>query len=193
LNLHFVDDIIATKKMPQELLDIQVKSCHQLSEKEYSEIMALCTQSFRRDYAPIYKTFQNPTHILGRYNGELVTHALWVTRWLQTGNSPLMRTAFVEAVATEPSHRNKGFATEIMQALAVEIQDFDIAALATGSPGFYARLDWQLWRGALFVRKDKVLTATPNEHGIMVFSLPKTPPLDLNAPLSTEWREGDVW
>jgi aminoglycoside 2'-N-acetyltransferase I len=103
--------------MPQEILDVQVKSCQQLSEKEYPEIITLCTQAFRRDYEPIYKTFQNPTHILGRHNGELVTHALWVTRWFQNGNSPLMRTAFVEAVATEPSHRNKGFATEIMKGL----------------------------------------------------------------------------
>jgi aminoglycoside 2'-N-acetyltransferase I len=179
--------------MPLELLDIQVKSRHQLSEDERSEILALCTQAFRRDYTPIYKTFQNPTHILGRYNGELVTHALWVTRWLQAGILPLMRTAFIEAVATELSHRNKGFATEIIKALAVEIQDFDFAALATGSSGFYTRLGWQLWRGQLFVREDNGLIPTPNEQGVMLLLLPNTPPLDLKAPLSSEWREGDLW
>jgi aminoglycoside 2'-N-acetyltransferase I len=182
-----------TKNMPRELLDIQVKNCQTLSDDEYSEILALCTQAFKRDYSPIYKTFQDPTHILGRYSGQLVTHALWVTRWLKTGTPRPMRTAFVEAVATEISYRNLGYATELMKALAVEIKDFDFAALATGSQGFYARLGWRSWRGPLFIRTDQGVLPTPNEHGIMILTLPRTPPIDLDSQLSAEWREGDLW
>jgi hypothetical protein len=28
---------------------------------------------------------------------------------------------------------------------------------------------------------------------VMILRLPRTPPLDLDAPLSIEWREGDLW
>ena len=179
--------------MPPELLNIQVKKRQDFSESEYSEMLALCTQAFKRDYSPLYKLFQDPTHILGRYNGQLVTHALWVTRWLQIGTSPPMRTAFIEAVATELSFRNKGFASQIMKTIAGEIQDFEIGALSTGSSSFYARLGWQFWRGTLFTRTDNKMVLTPNEHGVMVLSLPNTPRLDLDAPLSVEWRNGELW
>jgi hypothetical protein len=28
---------------------------------------------------------------------------------------------------------------------------------------------------------------------VMILRLPCTPPLDLDAPLSAEWREGELW
>jgi aminoglycoside 2'-N-acetyltransferase I len=34
---------------------------------------------------------------------------------------------------------------------------------------------------------------TPAEEQVMILRLPKTPPLDPNAPLSAEWREGELW
>jgi aminoglycoside 2'-N-acetyltransferase I len=140
-------------------------------------------------------TFPNATHVLGRVKGKLVSHALWVTRWLQNGNMPLWCTAYVEAVATEDSYRKKGYASAVMQRLAEEIQDYDIGALCTGhSIHLYAAVGWQLWRGPLFIRmKDGSLLRTPKEKGMMVLPLPKTPHLDLNTPLSAEWREGDLW
>jgi hypothetical protein len=33
---------------------------------------------------------------------------------------------------------------------------------------------------------------TPDER-VMILSLPQTPSLDLDLPLSVEWREGEVW
>jgi aminoglycoside 2'-N-acetyltransferase I len=80
-----------------------------------------------------------------------------------------------------------------MRKVAHEIKDYDIAALSTGSYGFYARLGWQLWRGPLFIRKEKELIPTPREQGVMVLALPKTPPFDLDAPLSIESREIEPW
>jgi aminoglycoside 2'-N-acetyltransferase I len=174
-------------------LDIQVKSGRGLSPKEYSEILALCTQAYGRDYSPYLKMFKEPVHVLGRYGGKLVSHALWITRWLQIGKSPVLRTAYIEAVATAPEYRNRGFAAEIMRRAAGEIIDFDIGALATGSHGFYARLGWQAWEGQLFLRTDKGLVPTPDEHGVMVLPLPETPPFDIYAPLSIEWREIEPW
>jgi aminoglycoside 2'-N-acetyltransferase I len=174
-------------------LAIQVKKSQALSAKEYSAILALCNQAFGRDISPIMKSFQNPVHVLGTYHRRLVSHVLWITRWLRIADGPLLRTAFIEATVTDLDYRHRDFASAVMKQATSEIQDFDIAALSTGSPGFYTRLGWQLWRGPLFLRKGKRMIPTPEEHGVMILSLPKTPPLDIYAPLSVEWRELEPW
>ena len=69
------------------------------------------------------------------------------------------------------------------------------ACLFASSPSFavtYARLGWEFWRGPLFIRRADRLIPTPDED-VMILRLPKTPPLDLEAPLSAEWREGELW
>jgi aminoglycoside 2'-N-acetyltransferase I len=174
-------------------LDIQVKLNKDISAGEYAAIIALCSQAFKRDYTSFMGMFMDPTHVLGRYQGELVSYVLWITRWLQMGRGPLMRTAYIEGLATELSHRNKGFASQVMKRAAAEIQDFDIAALSTGSIGFYKRLNWQLWQGPLFIRKDNELVPTPEEQGVMVLPLPKTPSFSLYNSLSIEWRKVEPW
>jgi aminoglycoside 2'-N-acetyltransferase I len=177
-----------------DTLDIQVKPDKDLTKTEYSQIIALTTQAFERDYTPYMKMFKNPTHILGRLNGKLVSYVALVTRWTQLGTGPLMRTATIEGMATELSHRHKGFASQVMRRAVAEAQEYDIATLSTGRNGFYERLGWKIWEGPLFTRKGKELIAMPEEQGcVMVYSLPKTPPLDLSAPLSIEWRELEPW
>jgi hypothetical protein len=56
----------------------------------------------------------------------------------------------------------------------------------------YARLGWRFWRGPLSARKDGILTLTPGER-VMILPLSLTPELDLELPLSIEWRDGEVW
>lgn len=179
--------------MTDETLSIQVIKNEDLSENEYSEIVKLCTRAFREDYKPFLKVFPSATHVLGRYRGLLVSHALWVTRWLQYASLPPFRTAYVEAVATDDSYRHRGFATLIMRRLAEEIRDYDLGGLSASRHGFYARLGWQLWRGPLFIRTREGSIPTLNEHDVMILFLPNTPAIDLDAPLSAEWREGELW
>jgi len=175
-----------------ESLSLQVIKAQDLTEKEYTEILELCSQAYERDFKPFMDTFSGATHVLGRFQSTLVTHALWVIRWLQTGTLPLLQTAFVEAVATEKKYRDKGFASAVMKKLAEEISQFDLGALCTGSPELYARLGWKIWKGPLFIRTQLGLIPTPNEL-VLILLLPNTPPLDLEAPLSAEWREGELW
>ena len=104
-----------------------------------------------------------------------------------------MRTAYVEAVATDAEYRNRGFASAIMKHLIGEIQDYDMAALSPSSVAFYERLGWELWRGPLFIRKNDNFISSINDEEVMIFRLPKTPVLDIHAPLSAEWREGELW
>jgi hypothetical protein len=79
-----------------------------------------------------------------------------------------------------------------MRRLQESIVDFDIGALSPADYGIYTRLGWELWRGPLFTRTDNGLLATPDEE-VMIFRLPRTPALDLDARLSVEWRSGEVW
>ncbi len=174
-------------------LDIKVIRGELLSDIDRQGIVAFCSRAYEQDMEPLFDTFANATHVLGFHNGSLVSHALWVTRYLQVGTGPLLRTAYVEAVATEEAYRNRGFATAIMQRLADEIQDFDLVALSPFSVAYYGRLGWELWRGPLFIRTEDGLLPSPADEEVMILRLPQTPALDLQQPLSAEWREGELW
>jgi aminoglycoside 2'-N-acetyltransferase I len=174
-------------------LKLAVKKNRDLSEEELADIIALCSRAFNTDYRNFLNTFIGATHVIGYYKEMMVSHALWITRWLQVGDSPLMRTAYIEGVATDEPYRKRGFASAVMEKLAEEIADFEIAGLCTGIPGFYSCLGWEAWKGALFSRKDGELIPSREGASVMVLSLPDTPALDLSAPLSIEWREGESW
>ncbi len=174
-------------------LTIHVVQGASLSEAARSHIIALCNRAYDEDLAPLFETFVDASHVLGYYNGLFVSHALWVNRYLQVGNAPLLRTAYIEAVATDPAYRRRGFATAIMKYLVNEIQDYELAALSPFDVAFYERLGWELWRGLLYIRTNNGLLLSPVDEQVMILRLPKTPPLDLSAPLSAEWREGELW
>ena len=139
------------------------------------------------DYLP------GSTHVLGRLDGELVSHAAWVTRLLQPEGLPLLRTAYVEAVATAPEHQGRGYATAVLRALADRITDFDLGALSPSDAKFYARLGWESWRGPTLIRLPEGGLLDPTGEDVMILRLPATPALDLNARLTAEWRRGELW
>ena len=164
----------------------------QLNTWQRTDIVWLCSVAFDVDYGPFLKEFGPATHVLCHIGGYLVSHALWVTRWLQPGALPPLRTAYVEGVATNPAFRGEGYGTAVMVMLAHKIQDFELGGLATGSFGFYARLGWERWWGPTFERTEDGLLPAPTD-GLMILRLPLTPPLDTDWPLSCEWRAGDIW
>ncbi|MBE0685521.1 MAG: GNAT family N-acetyltransferase [Anaerolineaceae bacterium] len=156
-------------------------------------MVALCDLAYDEDMGVIISEFVDPVHVLGEYEGELVSHALWVMRYLQPEGLPLLRTAYVEAVATHPDFQHRGFASAIMKKVVEEIQDFDIAGLAPFSVDYYARLGWELWRGPMYERTWTGLVLSPPDENVMIYRLPKTPELDLDSAVSVEWRVGEVW
>ncbi len=172
---------------------IQVIQSSLISETLKKEIVSLCNRAYKEDMEPLLETFVDASHILGYFDGVLVSHALWVTRYLQAGTDPIMRAAYVEVVATDSNYRNRGFASSVMKYLIGEIQDYDLAALSPFSVEYYAQLGWELWQGPLFIRTNDKLLPSPDDEEVMIFRLPKTPTLDLNASLSAEWREGELW
>jgi aminoglycoside 2'-N-acetyltransferase I len=132
-------------------------------------------------------------HFLAYREEELVSHAVVTTRWLQPEGHPILRTAYVDAVATLPVYQGQGYGSGVMRQLAKEIDDYAIACLETDKPGFYTRLGWELWRGPLAGRSAEGLVPTPEQTGIMVLRLALTPPLDLDRGLTIECQKGRIW
>lgn len=176
------------------MLEIRTISGAALTRAERFGLIALCSRAYEEDIAPLWRTFERTSHVVGYFDGRPVSHALWVTRWLQVGaGSRLLRTAYVELVATDVPFRGRGFAAAIMARLAEEIQGFDLGALSPFSVEYYVRLGWEQWRGPLFIRTAQGSVASPADEEVMILRLEKTPPLDVFESLSAEWREGELW
>jgi GNAT superfamily N-acetyltransferase len=174
-------------------LAIEVIASKTILESTLSEIRHLCTEAYAEDFSNAFELLGPGVHVIGRLDERIVSHAMWVNRLLQPGTSALLNTAYVEAVATSPAFQRRGFGTEVLRRLANEIHDFDLGALSPSDERFYARLGWEAWRGPLFIRTSAGLQSTPDE-GVMILRLEKTPAgLDLDSPLSAEWRPGEVW
>jgi aminoglycoside 2'-N-acetyltransferase I len=133
-------------------------------------------------------------HVLLEEDGRILSHAAVVARILEVGGTPL-RTGYVEAVATWPELQRRGHASAVMREINdVITANYELGALGTGEFAFYEKLGWEHWRGPTSVLTAVGMRPTPDEDGyIMVLRTPTTPDLDLDAPISCEWRSGDVW
>jgi aminoglycoside 2'-N-acetyltransferase I len=132
-------------------------------------------------------------HFLLEEERSILAHASVVERELHAGDRPLV-TGYVEAVATWPALQGRGHGSALMREVGEHIdRTFELGALG-GEPSFYERLGWVRWRGQLFVRTDDGPVRTPEEEGsVLVRVTPATPDLDLEGPLTCDWRPGDVW
>jgi aminoglycoside 2'-N-acetyltransferase I len=157
------------------------------------EILVLCEEAYQEKLASYFGDIGPGLHLLGRVDGTLVSHAMLVRRELEQAGVGKLPTAYVELVATRPSWQRRGYGSELMQVLVSHMENFAIGALSPTNTEFYRRLGWELWRGPLSVRTEAGLVPTPGEE-VMIHRLTQTPPgLDLHAPLSVEWRPGEVW
>lgn len=133
-------------------------------------------------------------HFILEQGGAIVAHASVVERELHTAAHRL-RTGYVEAVATSPIRQRRGHGTTVMLEVDEYIDHtFQLGALGTGRTAFYERLGWAVWEGPTLVRTASGLARTGEEDGnVLVRLTPRSPELDLKAPISCDWRPGDVW
>lgn len=133
-------------------------------------------------------------HVVLEIDGRIVSHAAVVEREIHVADRPL-RTGYVEAVATDRAHGGQGHGTLVMREASDYIRaGFELGALGTGAHHFYERLGWVTWRGPAFVRTREGPVRTPEDEGfILVLPTPSSRDLDLGAPISCDWRPGDVW
>jgi GNAT superfamily N-acetyltransferase len=133
-------------------------------------------------------------HVLAYQREKLVSHAVATTRWLQPEGHPLLKTAYIDAVSTLPSHQGQGYGSAVMRHLADALDSkYVIACLETEREGFYILLGWETWRGALAGRSEHGLVPTPEQKGIMILRLSQTPPLDLDSALTIECQDARIW
>ena len=131
-------------------------------------------------------------HVLAYREQEVVSHAVATTRWLQPEGLPLLRTAYIDAVATLPAYQGQGIGSTLMRHLATVLSDFEMACLQTERVSFYARVGWEVWRGPLAGRRATELLPTPDQQGVMILRLAHTPPLDIDRLLVIEYA-GRIW
>lgn len=129
------------------------------------------------------------------FDGEtVVAHAVATTRWLQPEGHPQLKTAYIDAVSTLPEYQGKGWGSDVMRALATAIDaEYEVACLETDREGFYSRLGWETWRGPLAGRSDDGLVPTPDQRGVMVLRLSRTPELDFDAGMTIECQAERIW
>ena len=133
-------------------------------------------------------------HFLAFQGEQLVSHAMVTTRWLQPEGQPLLKTAYIDAVATLPTQQGLGHGSAVMRHLASTIDsEYVIACLETDQVEFYERLGWQIWRGSLAGRSEQGLIPTPEQNGIMILRLSQTPALDLDSTLTIETQDERIW
>ena len=163
-----------------------------------AEIIGLCEAAYREDFSRLFELMPGSVHVMARDDlGVLLSHAEYVPRCLQPAGLAVLRTAYVEAVATAPGEQCQGLATAVLrQLLAVVAADgtWELAALSPSDAAFYERRGWEPWRGPLAIRRDGHLEPSPDDEQVMIRRLPRTPAtIDTTALLTAEWREGELW
>lgn len=179
-----------------ESMYITTAPTEDLGQSTRNQIIDLCVAAHNEgDFRNLFSYVPSGGwHFLAYKGEELISHAMVTTRWLQPQGYTLLKTAYIDAVSTLPAYQGQGYASAVMRRLAVEIdRDYIIACLETDREGFYARLGWESWRGPLAGRGDNGLVPTPEQRGIMVLRLSKTPPLDLESLLTIECQTGRIW
>ena len=182
---------MAASSMPAPLT-IERHRSTELTDTLAAAVHTLCDAAYGTATTPLFASLGPGEHLLGLRKGALVSHLMWVTRWLQPTRQRALRTAYVEMVATVPSAQRQGYASALLEHFVPLVGDYELAALCPATENLYARLGWRFWRGPLSVRQEGGVVTTPDER-VMILSLLRTPSLDLDLPLSGEWRRGEIW
>jgi aminoglycoside 2'-N-acetyltransferase I len=179
-------------------IQLEVVHAPALDSRARADIIDLCETAYNEDFSRLFEDFGSTSHILVRgERGALASHAMWVTRWLQPEGHPLLRTAYVEAVATDPAYQRRGLGTAVMERLVDAVRAdpvWELVALSPAVPEFYRRRGWEPWLGPLAIRRGDVLEPTPADEFVMIRRLPRTPATIVTTSLLTaEWRPGELW
>ena len=167
-----------------------------LDASQRAAIIAVCVAAFNDpEFEALFSYIPSGgLHFVGSVAGKVVSHAVATTRWVQPEGLPPLRTAYVDAVATDPARQGRGCGSAVLRALARGVAaTHQIACLETGRVGFYERLGWERWRGPRAGRGEDGFIPTPDEQNILILRLPNTPPLDLDGLLTIECQKSRIW
>jgi aminoglycoside 2'-N-acetyltransferase I len=177
------------------MLEVVAALTQDLADQTLADTVRLLEAAYDESFEGYWEDIGPALHFMVMSNGDILAHACVVYRHLHTQGHEL-RTGYVEGVATWPTHQKKGLASTAMRAVNAHIdRSYDLGGLSTGSNTFYERLDWENWKGPTYIRQeDGTLLRTAEDDGtVMVLRTKRTPPLDTSAPISAEWRAGELW
>jgi aminoglycoside 2'-N-acetyltransferase I len=177
-----------------ETITVTSMRTEELSADTRAAIIHVCRTAFQEDdFLHLFSYIPSGgIHTLAYHEQELVSHAVATTRWLQPEGLPLLRTAYIDAVATLPAYQGQGIGSMVMRHLASVIAEYEIACLETDRMSFYGRVGWEAWRGPLAGRKAGELVPTLDQKGIMILRLERTLPLDVDGLLIINY-DGRMW
>jgi aminoglycoside 2'-N-acetyltransferase I len=174
---------------------IRSRRTRQLDAVTRAALVELCTVANQEDFSRLF--FYLPTdglHFIAYFDEQIVSHAVVTTRWVQPERRPVLRTAYVDALATLPAYQRRGFGTAVMREAISQIAEYDLGCLKTNRAAFFERLGWQRWRGPRAARgPDGSLTPAPDQPDILILRLASTPLLDLDRLLTIETQTGRIW
>lgn len=133
-------------------------------------------------------------HAIVRDGDTIIGHAAVVQRRLAHLGRAL-RAGGVEAVAVHSDHRRDGLGDELLDAVeSVIVRAYDLGVLKATEIGmpFYRNRGWEPWRGTLHAFTPDGITHQPDVEGaVLVFGAGDD--IDLDADLTCDWRNGDLW
>ena len=173
-------------------LSIEVVTSHSISPSTLREVVELLHASVPGGLRGCVRVAWPWRPRIGRSEGCVVSHAMWVTRALQPGRRRPLRTRLHRGGRDTPDLSTPWFREPGAHTSRARDSDYQLGALSPSDDTFYERLGWERWRGPLFIRADARRYPTPEEI-VMILRLDNTPAdLDLNEPLSAEWRTGEI-
>lgn len=137
-------------------------------------------------------------HAVICWRGALIGHAAVVQRRLYY-RDVVLRCGYVEGVAVREDERGQGLGSALLDAVEQVIRGgYHLGALSANEVGrpVYTGRGWLAWRGPTSVLSPDGPTRTPDDDGtVMVLpsALPPGVDLDSAAPITCDWRAGDVW
>jgi aminoglycoside 2'-N-acetyltransferase I len=202
------------KNIKDELFFI-IKRITELSEKERKDIIDIGSKAHNNDISDLWnyiidgdKQSKFTSISIMVYNNKcLVSHAIIGERIIfyddnknlnnNFSNFMKLRSAYVDAVFTNPIFQNKGYAKILMKKV-VEVMyeyNFDLGALETYYIKLYEYVGFEKWNGSLYgIDFSNKIIETPEANGhVMIYKFNKSNFLDINNNLLILKQSSRIW